>query len=253
MAVFSYLQNLTNHFWNTNKTPETVVLDEATLAGQAAELFAGATPAKKKVAPATVLRNDSATPITFNVVLKDGTIENTGSSIPPGGVAVVQVGGEINVMREFEKLYEDVQEGIAAENVAHADEAIVRAGIPADQAATLTRLTATSKQRVDQYLKLPADKKGNSVNFVIMKPWGPDGSLVPQNAKSGDTLVFNGAKGDIYFNSVSGTLGNFVNAETGAPIPEELATMKTAPLATLRAGRVQGADLQAGAAPAVGR
>lgn len=251
MTIFSYLKDLKDQFLKTNNTPETIVLDEATLASQAAELFADATLARKKVAPTTVLRNDSDTPISFNVVLKDGTIESIGSSIPPGGVAVVQVGGEVNVMLQFEKLYEDVQEGIAPENEAHASEAIARAGIRADQAANLTHLTAMAKQRVDQYLKLPTDKKGNTVNFVIMKPWGPNGSLVPQNAKSGDTLVFNGAKGDIYFNSVNGTLANFVNAETGAPIALELATMKTAPLAVLKASGKTDAAPQAGS-PALG-
>ena len=216
---------------------QTVTLDENGLKDIANDLFEGATPAQKKVAPVVALRNDSSESIKFNVVLKDGTVENEGASIPPNGIAVVQVGGEINVMSDFEHLYEDVTDGVNAELAGHANTALNRAGVEAGQASALTRLTAVSKQRVDQFVKLPSDENGQSVDFVIMKPWGENGSLIAQNAKSGDVLVMNGQNGSLYFNSLNGTLANFVNATTGNPIPNELETMKTAPMQKLNCSR----------------
>lgn len=212
-----------------------ITLDENALSQNADLLFAGATFAKKNVAPVVALRNDSAESVTFNVVLKNGTVENQNASIPPGGIAVIQAGGEINVMSDFGDLYENVQEGIASELSSHTSEAVTRAGINSAQAPSLTRLTASPKQRIDQYLKLPTAPDGSSIDFVIMKPWGENGSLIPQDAKSGDVLVLNGTNKSLYFNSTNGTLGNFVNVESGNPIPQELATMKTAPLKQLLA------------------
>ncbi len=210
-----------------------ILLDENFLIKQAEKLFEGATLAKKKVQPVVVLRNDSQASIQFNIVLKDGTVESKNVSIPPEGIAVVQTGGEINIMTDFGSLYENIRQDVPSELLTHADSAIIRAGIPANQITSLTKLTATPKQRIDQYLRLPTADDGASVDFVVMKPWGENGSLIPQNAKSGDVLVRNGTDNSLYFNSISGTLGNFVNTETGKPIPDELDSIKTAPLSYL--------------------
>lgn len=224
--------SVSNAFGGSPATPPNkLVLDENLLSTQADSLFDGATAAKKKVEPVAVVRNDGDAPVAFNVVLKDGTVENEGASIPVGGVAVVQVGGEINVMADFDNLYEGAVEGVSDDLATHTDAAIDRASI--SDGATLTRLTALPKQRIDQYIKLPTDDNGQDIEFAIMKPWGENGALIPQDAKSGDVLVLNGQNGSLYFNSVNGTLGNFVNAETGNPIPDELDQMKTAPLTDL--------------------
>ncbi|MBQ4875338.1 MAG: hypothetical protein HRK26_04440 [Rickettsiaceae bacterium H1] len=41
-----------------------------------------------------VLRNNSQESISYNTVLRNGKIENKQASIPSGGFAVIQIGGD---------------------------------------------------------------------------------------------------------------------------------------------------------------
>ena len=204
----------------------------------AKEISTGATKADKKIITLPVITNISDEPLEFKTILKDGSVESSKVTIPPGGKGVIHDGKEVISQPKFDRNY-NLERSMINNNdplKQHADVALERAGVDPDKVEVTV---AESQPRTDLYAVLPKDKDGNDIEFTIEQPsWGG----TSQKGKSGDILVVNPDGSDPYINSRDGgTLGDFID-ETGKPILDVIDNIKVVPLEMLeRAAKIRSA------------